>query len=85
VGKPKLNWITDENAVSGYRGNGLVAVAGRVTYQIVAVFKTDHLIARYRIRGRRWPRWTVLGNPTSIVEATELCEAHHQRSDAANS
>ena len=85
MGKLKLNWIPDTNEVSGFRGNGLVAVAGHVTYQIVAVFMTDRLIARYRVRGRRWPRWTVLGTPTSITEATELCEAHHQRSDAANS
>ena len=81
----KLNWITDTNAISGYRGNGLVAVAGRVTYQIVAVFNTDRLIARYRIRGRRWPRWTVLGTPLSITEAVELCECHHQQPGAANS
>jgi hypothetical protein len=73
----KLGWIADTNEVNGYRGNGLTATAGRVVYQVFANFNSDYLTARYRIRGRRWPRWTVLGNPHSILEALELCECHH--------
>jgi hypothetical protein len=86
MSKPPLNWVPDTNEANGYPCNGLTASAGRVVYQVFAIYMTDRRIARYRIRGRRWPRWTVLGTTSSISEATDLCEAHHhQRSVAASS